>query len=165
MQQNYTMGEDFMSSELPDFEITSYKSLSQTAMRSLVFHYLYAMEGFDYSVSLGTIIDMFNRGYGFDVPFDSKSASLTQKIIDSRHDLDKTIVSLLSSSWRLERIGLCTKLILRMTLFELQHSDIPSVVLINEAIELAKAFSEKDAYKFINGILDEFCKKHKKDDN
>jgi N utilization substance protein B len=51
-----------------------------------------------------------------------------------------------------------TKLILRFALWELaQATTAPSVVL-NEAIELAKCFSEKDAYKFINGVLDRYIK-------
>ena len=45
----------------------------------------------------------------------------------------------------------------------MRHTDTASTVIINEAIELAKAFSEKDAYKFINGILDEAAKAKAKD--
>ena len=39
------------------------------------------------------------------------------------------------------------------------HTATPHRIIINEAIELAKCFSEKDAYKFINGILDEAVRK------
>jgi N utilization substance protein B len=45
-----------------------------------------------------------------------------------------------------------------MASWELLETDTPSTIVINEAIELAKAFSEKDAYKFINGVLDQAVK-------
>ena len=65
----------------------------------------------------------------------------------------------LLSNWRFERLGMCTKLILRYALWELQTTDTNPTIVINEAIELAKCFAEKDAYKFVNGILDEALKK------
>jgi N utilization substance protein B len=43
-------------------------------------------------------------------------------------------------------------------MWELFHTDMPTSIVINEAVELAKCFSEKDAYKFVNGILDEAVK-------
>jgi N utilization substance protein B len=43
-------------------------------------------------------------------------------------------------------------------LWELKKGDPAASIVINEAIELAKCFAEKDAYKFINGVLDESVK-------
>ena len=78
--------------------------------------------------------------------------------VEMREELDSQIKPLLKN-WKFERLGCCTRLILRLALWELKQPDsIPSIV-INEAIELAKAFAEKDAYKFINGLLDEASKK------
>ena len=45
------------------------------------------------------------------------------------------------------------RIILRMATFELLHSDTPPKVIINEAVELAKQFSDDEHYKFINGVL------------
>lgn len=140
-----------------------YDSLSRREIRSLIFHLLYAVEGFDYTVSLEAIIDMFNRGYDWDIAPDSDAAKMAQKVIDAREELDELIRPLLAN-WRLERIGVCTKLILRMSVWELQNSDIAPSIVINEAIELAKCFSEKDAYRFVNGVLDELCKKDEKEE-
>ena len=50
------------------------------------------------------------------------------------------------------------KLILRLALWELLHTDTDPVVIINEAVELAQCFAEQDAYKFINGVLDSYRK-------
>ena len=44
-------------------------------------------------------------------------------------------------------------------MWELTNTEMHPTIVINEAVELAKCFSEKDAYRFVNGILDEFIKK------
>ncbi|RIN30307.1 transcription antitermination factor NusB, partial [Staphylococcus succinus] len=55
--------------------------------------------------------------------------------------------------WKLERLLKTDRIILRMSTFELLHSSTPQKVIINEAVELAKQFSDDDHYKFINGVL------------
>jgi N utilization substance protein B len=78
--------------------------------------------------------------------------------IEMQEQADEIIKPLLRN-WKLERLGCCTRLILRLAIWELHQSDAMPSIVINEAIELAKCFAEKDAYKFINGILDEASKK------
>ncbi len=135
-----------------------YADLSRREKRSLIFHLLYAAEAFDYQSSLESIVDNFNRGFGLDIPFESDVFADAQAIIENRDSLDEECKPLLSN-WRFERLGMCTKLILRYALWELQTTDTNPTIVINEAIELAKCFAEKDAYKFVNGILDEALKK------
>jgi N utilization substance protein B len=130
----------------------------QRQQRSLMFHLLYAMEAHDYEVSLASIIDSFNRGFDTNIELDGELARQTQAIIDEREALEATIKPLLAN-WRLERVGLCTRIILRMATWELLNSTIGPKIILNEAIELAKCFSERDAYKFVNGILDELLKR------
>ena len=120
------------------------------------------MEAFDYTVSLSEIIYLFNREFKTEIPEDGEIAQTTQAVVDARDALDKKIEPLLSN-WRLDRLGCSTRLILRLAVWEMGHSDTHSTVIINEAIELAKAFSEKDAYKFVNGILDEAAKQRDKE--
>ncbi|PTH23839.1 transcription antitermination factor NusB [Staphylococcus arlettae] len=55
--------------------------------------------------------------------------------------------------WTLDRLLKTDRIILRMATFELLQSDTPKKVVINEAVELAKQFSDDDHYKFINGVL------------
>jgi len=138
-------------------EEISEKTLSRRDMRSLIFHLVYAMEGFDYTVSLESVVDMFNRGYDLHLLTDGEIFTTADAVINQREELDAIIQPLLAN-WRLERIGLCTKLILRMSIWELKEKDTASSIVINEAIELTKCFSEKDAYRFVNGVLDEYCK-------
>ncbi len=137
----------------------AYADLSRRDIRGLIFHLLYAMESFDYQTSLSAIVDDFNRGFNLDIPLDSESVAIAQHVIDARETLDKEMLPFLAN-WRLERIGVCTKLVLRLAIWELEQQQTPATIVINEAIELVKCFAEKDAYRFVNGVLDEYAKAH-----
>jgi N utilization substance protein B len=57
--------------------------------------------------------------------------------------------------WRIERIAIVDRLVLRLAVFELLYApDTPPRVVIDEAIELARSFSEEDSVRFVNGVLD-----------
>lgn len=57
--------------------------------------------------------------------------------------------------WRLERMNVMDRLILRLAVYEFQHQpETPGKVIINEALELARSFSGDEAVRFINGLLD-----------
>jgi len=57
--------------------------------------------------------------------------------------------------WRIERLSILDRMILRMALWEMNHyPQTPPAVVINEAMELARLFTSEDAVKLINGVLD-----------
>jgi transcription antitermination protein NusB len=65
-----------------------------------------------------------------------------------------------AANWRLERIAVIDRLILRLATYELlTMPGTPHAVIINEALELARTFSTEDAVKFVNGVLDGIRKK------
>lgn len=136
------------------------ENLSKRDERIFIFHLLYAMDSFDYQVSLESIVDNFCREFNLSVNRTGPIITQTQSMIDNRTLLDEQIKPLLDN-WRFDRLGVCTRLIMRQAIWELMNSDTDPVVIINEAIELAKCFAEADAYKFINGLLDEWVKKNK----
>lgn len=75
------------------------------------------------------------------------------EIIDKLEEIDNIISNNLND-WKLERLSKMDRQILRISAYEILHSDIPYKVSINEAVELSKKYSEKDeSYKFINGVL------------
>lgn len=79
---------------------------------------------------------------------------LIHGVIDNVADIDSRIKAL-AHNWEFERIAKIDLTILRLAIFEMIHrKDIPPVVSINEAIDLSKQFSNADAKRFINGILD-----------
>lgn len=151
-------GSGCCSTDKTEQQIINYNDLSRREVRSLIFHLLYAMEGFNYETSLESIVDNFNKGFDLNITKDSEVFKIAQACIDNAIQLDEMIKPLLHN-WRFERIGVVTKLILRFALWELANTDTPPTVVINEAIELAKCFAETDAYKFINGLLDEQVKR------
>jgi transcription antitermination protein NusB len=75
-------------------------------------------------------------------------------VIQNIADLDARIKGL-AHNWEFERIAKIDLAILRLAMYEmLYRKDVPPVVSINEAIDLSKQFSNADAKRFINGILD-----------
>ncbi len=143
-----------------DFDDRLCTDLTVTEQRSLIFHLLYALDAFDYDISLEVLCDNFKLGFGVIIPTDSNVFKTTLAVSDDRDEIDKQIMPLIEN-WRFDRLGLATKLILRFGVWELQSTDTDSAVIINEAVELAKCFAEKDAFKFINGILDEYTRRTK----
>lgn len=140
----------------------SYKDLSRRDVRSLIFHFLYAAEAFNYEESLQSIIDSFNRGFDLDVPLDGELFMIVNGVITHRDELEKIYEPFLAN-WRSERVSVCTKLILLFAIWELKYTDTDARIIINEAIELAKCFAEEDAYRFVNGILDPVSKEFRKE--
>jgi N utilization substance protein B len=70
------------------------------------------------------------------------------------------IIAEAAEHWRLERMNVMDRLILRLAVYEFLHEpETPAKVVINEALELARTFSNDDAVRFINGILDAIRKK------
>jgi N utilization substance protein B len=60
-----------------------------------------------------------------------------------------------AKNWDLHRIAAVDRNVMRLAIFEMLHrEDIPPVVSINEAVDIAKRFSTQDSGKFVNGILD-----------
>ena len=140
----------------------SYDDLSRRDVRSLVFHFLYAAEAFNYEESPQSIIDNFNRGFDLNVPLDGELFNVINNIITKREELEKIYEPYLAN-WRSERVSVCTKLILLFAIWELKYTETDPRIIINEAIELAKCFAEEDAYRFVNGILDSVSKELRKE--
>lgn len=80
--------------------------------------------------------------------------NLVQGVQNHREDLDQKITAKLKSGWTLDRLTLIEKNILRLGLFEILYfEETPAVVAVNEAVELAKTFSEPKSARFVNGVL------------
>ncbi len=68
-------------------------------------------------------------------------------------ELDALIVQH-AQNWRLERMAIIDRAVLRLAIYELRTGETPPKVVLNEAVDLAKKFSSEDAGAFVNGILD-----------
>jgi len=74
-------------------------------------------------------------------------------IIDNKNKLEELANKYLKD-WTLDRLSKVDQAILLLGIYELIYTDTPSVVSINEAIELSKKYSEEAVTKMINGVLD-----------
>ena len=87
---------------------------------------------------------------------DARRRFATQLVEGTAAHLD-AIDALLEANahnWRLARMAVIDRLIMRMAVYELAHTDTPAPVVIDEALELARTYSGEGAIAFINGVLD-----------
>jgi N utilization substance protein B len=144
---------DSSSSYESSIQPLAYSDLSRRDIRSLIFHVLYAVESYDYEESVEAVADNLSKGFNLAIRPDSEIVTTARQIVEMRDMLDEEYKPLLTN-WRFDRISVSIKLIMRLAVWELLHTDMDQRIIINEAIELAKCFAEEDAYRFINGILD-----------
>jgi N utilization substance protein B len=80
--------------------------------------------------------------------------SLIRGVSSHRDELDELITKF-SRNYRLSRLAAVDRNILRLAVYEILHNkEVPPVVAINEAIELAKQYGSEDSGRFVNGLLD-----------
>jgi len=84
---------------------------------------------------------------------DALAEDLVSGTLEQKDDLD-AIIRKHSVNWRLERMPLVDRNILRMSIYEMLHLLTPPPVVIDQGIELARRFSGESSVAFINGVLD-----------
>ena len=87
---------------------------------------------------------------------------LIKGVIENINVIDENINKYLTN-WNIDRLGLTDQAITRISVYELMYTDTPSLVCINEAIELSKKYSDEKVTKMINGVLDKIY--HEREDN
>jgi N utilization substance protein B len=84
--------------------------------------------------------------------------SLVRGVVEHRAEIDAKIEQY-SDHWIIRRMGVVDRNVMRIAMYELMFcKDTPPAVVLNEAIDLAKYFSNSDSGRFVNGILDRACK-------
>jgi transcription antitermination protein NusB len=83
-----------------------------------------------------------------------RARELVEGTLEQRRQIDEMIRNQ-ADNWRLERMPAIDRNILRLAIFEmLSDQTVPRVVVVDEAIELAKRFGSEDSGRFVNGLLD-----------
>jgi N utilization substance protein B len=109
--------------------------------------YLYAAE---------TAIDSPERGSEKSFAYAQR---LVQGVAGSSDDLDQ-LIERQAENWRVARMPAVDRNVLRLAFWELLYeADVPKVVIVDEAIELAKKFGSERSGSFVNGLLDGYMKK------
>jgi len=78
---------------------------------------------------------------------------LVKGAVEHIEELDRRITQH-AEHWRIERMPSVDRNILRLAVYEMTHSDTPAAVVIDEALELARRYSNEESVQFVNGVLD-----------
>ena len=78
-------------------------------------------------------------------------------VVTHKNEIDE-IANKYMNDWTIDRIEKTGASILRIAIFELKYTDTPEIVVINEAIELAKKYSDENIKNIINAVLDKIIK-------
>ena len=82
----------------------------------------------------------------------ARSRRLVEGVLEHQADLDASITDA-SRGWRIERMPIVDRCVLRLALYELTFTDTPVAVVIDQAVELAKTYSTTRSGGFVNGVL------------
>lgn len=142
-------------------QLTSRQRRARTVARLAAVQALYQMELAGEGVE--TVITEFSN-HRFDADIEGEPlaeadeayfADVVRGVITDQKDIDAAVKARLASNWRLERIDATLRALLRCGAWELMHkADVPKEIVIDEYVELAKAFFDEAEAKFVNAALD-----------
>ena len=140
------------------------RSITREKAMNILYHiFLYNKNKINYDVD--EVINEMIEGLDIedrkriDIEFLTK---LIKGVIENINVIDENINKYLTN-WNIDRLGLADQAITRISVYELMYTDTPSLVCINEAIELSKKYSDEKVTKMINGVLDKIY--HEREDN
>ena len=85
---------------------------------------------------------------------------LVEGALRNQREID-ALIGEQADNWRLERMPAVDRNVLRLAVYEfLYETDVPKLVVLDEAIELAKRFGSEQSGRFVNGLLDGLLKNH-----
>lgn len=105
------------------------------------------------------VLDFFSKPFEKSVV--NRAVKFAQGVVDNSAQIDSKI-SNQAQNWDFNRIANIDKQIMRIAIYEVFNEPLtPAPVAINEAIDIAKIYSLKESGHFVNGLLDQICKKKK----
>lgn len=127
--------------------------MSRTESRQHAVQILFQLETKDHDISIEEATEFIVEAPLKD-PF---CETIVRGVKDNEAAIDEKITPHLKQ-WTLDRINKIDRIILRMSTYELLFTEAPDKVVVNEAVNLAKTYSDDESYKFINGVLSEIIK-------
>ncbi len=107
--------------------------------------FLYDSNNIDYNVK-----DVISESVKIENEFVN---NVVNGVLEYKNDIDK-IANKHLKDWTIDRLSKTDQAILRMGIYELVYTDTPEIVSINEAVELAKEYSDEKVKNIINAVLD-----------
>lgn len=124
--------------------------MNRNESRKVIMTILYQVFMYDNSKIQYELDDVINENLSVDNDFVKE---VVNGVITNKKEIEKKANNYLKD-WKLERLGLTDQAILCMGIYELIYTDTPDIVAINEALELAKIYSDEKVKNMINGVLD-----------
>ena len=125
-------------------------SVSRSELREKIMTILYQCEMYKRSKYVYKIEDVIKENVDIKSDF---VEDIVNGVIEKQEELDNLANKYLSD-WTIDRLDNLGATILRMAIYEIMHTETPKIVVINEAIELAKKYSDENVRKMINAVLD-----------
>jgi len=91
---------------------------------------------------------------------DEEALTVAREVAERATELDRRITDA-AEDWTADRLGTIERNILRIALVELDGTDVPDEVAVNEAVELAKRYASDEAARLVNGILGKVLRERK----
>lgn len=134
--------------------MASNRHLGRIVALQSIYEYEFRIQSEDDTIDLNDILKRNLERYEKSIEDTSFVEALVEGVVKHQADLDEKIQPI-APEWPIEQIARIDRTILRMGLYELLYSakTVPPKVVINEAVELAKAFGSDNSSKFVNGVL------------
>lgn len=126
------------------------EALNRSELRKIIMTILYQTIVYDKNKMKYNLEDVIKENLEIDNEF---VKDMVYGVTTYQNELDKLANEHLKN-WTIDRLGNTDIAILRMGIYELLYTDTPHIVAINEAIELAKSYSDDEVTKMINAVLD-----------
>ena len=126
------------------------QQLTRSELRKIIMTILYQINVYEDNKIKYDINDVIKESLEIDNDFVKDAV---YGVITNQTEIDNLINKYLNN-WTLSRLGFTDQAIFRLAVYELNYTNTPPVVVINEALELAKDYSDDDVKKMINGVLD-----------
>ncbi|AEV95332.1 transcription antitermination factor NusB [Pediococcus claussenii] len=127
-------------------------SLTRHQVREVAFQVAFAQKA-NQDVNVEALTDQIIDGRTVAPDNEQYLQQLVSGIVSNKEDLDSTVAEKLKDGWTLQRLAKPDLTILELGTFEILHTETPNSVAINEAIELAKEYTDESSKSFINGVL------------
>ena len=127
---------------------------SRSELRNIVMVILYQIDIYESREVPFSVDEVIKENLSVDNDF---VRSIVYGVITYKDELDE-IANKYIEGWTIDRIDKTGAAILRMGLYELKFTDTPEIVVINEAIELARRYCDDAVRKIINAVLDRYIK-------
>lgn len=126
------------------------EQLNRSEARKIIMTILYQIIVYEKNKMIYEVEDVIKENLEIDNEF---VKDIVYGVLTYQNDIDN-IANKYMKSWTIDRLGNTDMAILRMGIYELLYTKTPSIVCINEAVELAKTYSDDEVAKMINAVLD-----------